>query len=140
MGALPTVDDMTPLVHTQTPSPRRRHRRTALLTLVAVLLVVGAAPTLTRLLRAQPDHPVMGTDQITVTDDSFEPSWLQVPTGATVTWTFDDGGRAHNVVGDGWSSAVLEDGAYERTFTAPGTFSYRCTLHWGMTGRIDVTP
>jgi plastocyanin len=58
--------------------------------------------------------------------------------GTAVTWTFDDGGVEHNVVGDGWQSDVQASGTYQRTFTQPGSYPYACTLHVGMDGRVEV--
>ena len=55
-----------------------------------------------------------------------------------MSWAFNDGDRAHNVVADGWSSEVLTSGSYQRTFAVPGSYAYRCTLHMGMDGRVDV--
>jgi plastocyanin len=69
---------------------------------------------------------------------SFTGPVIQIAPGATVTWAFDDDGRPHNVVGDGWSSDVAESGTYRRTFSVLGSYPYRCTLHWGMDGRVEV--
>jgi plastocyanin len=109
-----------------------------LLTLLAVALV-GAAPTVVRLLgNPAAGDPVVGTDAITVQNDAFDPPVIQIKPDTTVTWTFNDGDRAHNVVADGWSSEVLASGSYHHTFTEPGSYAYRCTLHMGMDGRVDV--
>ena len=132
---------MTSLLETPSPAPLRRRRRVVTFALLALLVValVGAAPTVIRLLgNPAAGDPVVGTDAITVQNDAFDPPALQVKPGTTVTWTFNDGGRAHNVVADGWSSEVLASGSYHHTFTEPGSYAYRCTLHWGMDGRVDV--
>jgi plastocyanin len=110
----------------------------ALLALLVVALV-GAAPTVFRLLsNPAAGDPAVGSDAITVQNDAFDPPAIQIEPGTTVTWTFNDGDRAHNVVAESWSSEVLASGSYRNTFTAPGSYAYRCTLHWGMDGRVDV--
>lgn len=74
---------------------------------------------------------------IVVVDNDFEPGDLEVAVGDTVTWVWD--GRApHNVVGEGFDSGVQSDGTFEHTFEEPGTYSYECTLHGGMTGEVTV--
>ena len=79
----------------------------------------------------------MDTDAITVHNDAFDPPVIQVKPGTTVSWTFDDADRAHNVVGDGWSSEVFTSSSYHHAFTEPGSYAYRCTLQFGMDG-VDV--
>jgi hypothetical protein len=52
--------------------------------------------------------------------------------GSEVTWTWR-GGTQHNVTfedGNG-SSSSQTSGTHDRTFSATGTFRYRCTLHSG---------
>jgi plastocyanin len=71
---------------------------------------------------------------------SFNPSSLTVPVNATVTWTNKDG-MTHNVTSDsGWfaSGNINQGGTYSHQFTSTGTFTYRCTIHAGMTGKIIV--
>lgn len=123
-------------------APTRRRRRVVISTLVAMLVVllVAATPTVMRLVRdPAAGEPVVGVDHVAVRNDAFDPPVIQIESGTTVTWTFDDGNRAHNVVGDGWLSEVLAAGEYQHTFTEPGSYPYTCTLHWGMNGRVEVT-
>lgn len=43
--------------------------------------------------------------------------------------------------GPTWSSGVLPTGgSYQRTFTEVGSWNYRCTIHSGMTGVVNVDP
>lgn len=79
---------------------------------------------------------------ITVTDFRFQPLSLQVPVGTRVTWTFR-GQAEHQVVGnfngEEIASAVMRSGNFEREFTEPGTFSYRCGVHGdAMSGIVTV--
>ena len=129
--------------HTDRPTPHRRRRRRRILATVAAIVVVLAfivmLPALARLIDdPAASEPVAGVHSVTVRDDAFAPPVIQVRPGTTVTWTFDDAGTDHNVVGDGWQSDVLAAGTYERTFSRTGSYAYTCTLHLGMDGRVDV--
>jgi plastocyanin len=80
------------------------------------------------------------TGEVVVKDNRFDPVAVEVPAGATVTWSFQDGAVPHDVVGDGWASGdPASKGTFRHTFDRPGTYDYRCTLHGGMDGRVVVT-
>jgi plastocyanin len=74
-------------------------------------------------------------------DFAFEPPDLTVATGATVTWTNDDGiGHTVSATDRSFTSSELQQGAtYEVTFTAPGPHTYICAIHPDMVGTITVT-
>ncbi len=80
--------------------------------------------------------------QVVLKNISFTPSTLTVPTGTTVTWSWQDGVTSHNVTSQGKlrfkSSPTQQKGTYKVTFTKAGTYKYVCTLHYGMTGKIVV--
>lgn len=87
-----------------------------------------------------PDGPaVTGVREVTVDAMKYTPRVLKVPAGATVTWNFTDGDTPHDVKGDGFKSDVLRSGSFTHTFATPGDYTYRCTLHPQMTGRVIVT-
>jgi len=71
---------------------------------------------------------------------SFTPTTLTVKPGTQITWTNGDD-IPHNVVSDNQSfkSKVL-DTDEKFTFTAdkPGTYSYYCSIHPKMTGKVVV--
>jgi hypothetical protein len=46
---------------------------------------------------------------------------------------FDQCGAHH-----GWDSGVQSEGTFSHTFSSAGSFYYRCDLHFGMWGRVDV--
>ena len=84
--------------------------------------------------------PVTGVTQVAAKDNRFSPAAIQVPAGTAVTWTFEDGLIPHDVKGDSFSSGEpRRDASFTHTFDQPGTYSYRCSLHDGMTGRVVVT-
>jgi plastocyanin len=76
-----------------------------------------------------------------VYDNEFVPSSLTVTAGTTVTWEFHGSYSSHNVTFDNGSGASpdLMTGTYTRTFSAVGTFPYRCRIHGAaMSGSIVV--
>ena len=83
--------------------------------------------------------PAMGSST-TVTDSgaNWVPSTVQIHVGDDVKWNwtgfhnvaFDDGAR---------SGSPTSGGSFERTFTTSGAFTYRCEVHGGMTGAVNVT-
>jgi len=84
------------------------------------------------------ENPV-STNAVTVADNTFTPSSIQVAPGTTVTWTWASGASSHNVTfTDGTRSADRSSGTFTRTFSTAGTFSYTCTLHGGMNGSVLV--
>jgi plastocyanin len=79
----------------------------------------------------------VATSSISVQDNSFEPEAAEIAAGEAVTWTWE-GDADHNVVGDGFQSAVQSEGTFAQQFDLPGTYTYRCTLHAGMEGSVNV--
>jgi len=84
----------------------------------------------------------VATTSVSVGDTFFNPPHIVVTSAATVTWTFS-GSFAHNVT---FTSTVIADspdqtsGMFATAMpSAPGTYSYSCTLHPGlMTGSVLV--
>lgn len=90
-----------------------------------------------------PSAPPAGSAAtVTTPNSTFSPADVSIPTGGTVTWQFS--GTRHNVVFQGAAPVGgnipdQDPGAsVSRTFTAPGSYSYFCARHSGMTGRITV--
>lgn len=81
--------------------------------------------------------------QVTIKNFRFSPSVLTVPPGATVTWTNQDE-EPHTVVssdGERIQSKALETNqSFNYTFAHLGSYSYFCSVHPMMTGRIIVKP
>lgn len=87
---------------------------------------------------------------------SFSPEKLTVPAGTKVTWyasdsightvttgTFEDGpdGLRTSETPDGVIDEPLRKGKdVSYTFAKPGTYSYYCSIHKGMSGVVEVTP
>jgi plastocyanin len=83
--------------------------------------------------------PVTGVTEVVVKNMKYSPAVIEVPAGTTVTWRFQDSGTPHDVKGDGFQSEVMREGTFSHTFSTPGTYDYKCTLHSQMTGRVIVT-
>ena len=95
-------------------------------------------------------NPVVNGNTVTLMDNnSFSPSNLGASVGQTVTWKWGacvgdgySGCVSHNVTFDDGSnvaSATQSQGEFARTFTAPGTYNYHCTIHGaGMAGQVVV--
>jgi plastocyanin len=82
---------------------------------------------------------------VSMKDDFFEPKRVQVDPGDTVTWT-NLGSSAHTATSRTGAPAPFDSGekdplqAFAFTFTAPGRYSYLCTIHFGMVGVVQVGP
>jgi plastocyanin len=73
---------------------------------------------------------------------AFNPSPAKIAQGGTITFAF--GSVAHNVYFDVVAGAPADipgnnaSASVSRTFMTPGTYSYSCHIHPGMTGTIVV--
>ena len=84
----------------------------------------------------------MGAVNVDIKDFSFQPAEVKVKVGDTVVWKQVDT-VAHTVtVVDGpesFDSGLLEHGqTFSYTFTKPGEYSYKCTPHPKMRGKVIV--
>jgi plastocyanin len=117
---------------------------------LAILVVLGCGGGSTEPERRSGNTPPPAGG-ITVFNDRFAPDTKIVAPGVPVQWGWNTctgaggygGGEtcvAHNVTfADGNSSTTQEVGSFTRSFTAPGTYDYRCTLHpTFMTGTVRV--
>ena len=82
------------------------------------------------------------TMEVKIDNFSFGPVTLTVPVGTTVTWTNRDD-IPHTVVSTDdsktFKSKVLDtDEKFSFTFGKAGTYSYFCSIHPKMTGKVIV--
>ena len=119
-------------------SKRSLSRRTKIAVGALLLLVLlGGGSALLLRSALDPGAAVTGVTEVTLRNDAFHPAAIEVPAGTTVTWRWD-GQEQHNVVGDGFQSPTQVDGEFAHTFSEPGTYAYRCTLHFLMRGEVIV--
>jgi len=78
-----------------------------------------------------------GTAHVKVADNVFKGKTVTIRKGSSVKWTWV-GANPHNVTFRGFHSKTFVKGSYSHTFRKTGSFSYRCTIHSGMTGKIVV--
>ena len=128
-------------------------RRPAFL-LIGALLLTGCS---TGEMAASPDT-ASTADGVSVGTGllSFDPEEATVKAGQTVTWVAGDGIRHVLVQGsyelgdDGLRTTQTDDKAFNltltkkgqkvsHTYSKPGTFTYYCTVHFGMNGAVRVT-
>jgi amicyanin len=81
-----------------------------------------------------------GGAEVKIDNFTFTPETITVPAGTQVTWTNHDD-IPHNIVSEDKSikSKVLDtDEKFSFTFTSPGTYSYFCSIHPKMKGKVVV--
>ncbi len=123
-------------------TPFLRHLNTGAL---AVTMFVGLAllsSTHGKDSQTRESAPVKATKtEVAIDNFSFSPNALTVSVGATVTWTNHD--NVPHVVSSADNqfkkSNVLKTGqGFSHTFATTGTYSYFCSIHPRMTGKIIV--
>ena len=108
-------------------------------TFVVFLLLMGAFFELGGK-TASAESTTSGASAVKIDNFSFTPATITVAAGTTVTWTNSDD-IPHTVVSDdkSFKSKPLDtDEKFTYTFSKPGTYSYFCSLHPKMTGKIVV--
>jgi plastocyanin len=97
-------------------------------------------------LRAQPQTAAKAAGEsahryeVKISDFSFQPAVLKVPTGSVVIWTNEDE-EPHTVVStdNAFKSRALDtDETFSFTFEKAGTYKYFCSVHPRMVGIIQV--
>src|SRR5437660_12824517 len=103
--------------------------------IIAIVLLVAGSPTVTA-----NDQPSAANAEVKIDNFVFGPQTITVPIGATVTWTNKDDIPHTSVSTEGvFKSKVLDtDEKFIYTFTKAGTYSYYCTIHPKMTGKVVV--
>ena len=105
--------------------------------LIVWLVAVGSSP---KSFAATPDEKSPSEAAVKIDNFSFSPATITVPAGTTIRWTNRDD-IPHNVVSDEktFKSKVLDtDQEFTFTFSKPGTYSYFCSIHPHMTGKVVV--
>jgi plastocyanin len=124
----------------QRHSPARRHRTgaPALLFALSIVLLATTAPFAGR--EAQPAGRSAGrTHTVIIEGMRFTPQNLTVHRGDRVTWVNKDL-FPHTVTAAGKfdSRQIAPGDSWTYTARKAGEYDYVCTLHVGMTGRLEV--
>jgi plastocyanin len=103
--------------------------------MIAALLLLAGSPRV----RAN-DQASAAKAEVKIDNFVFGPQTVTVPVGATVTWTNKDDIPHTTVSTDGvFKSKVMDtDEKFSYTFAKAGTYSYYCSVHPKMTGKIVV--
>jgi plastocyanin len=126
-------------------------------TVAAMLLVVlgvagcsGSQSGMPAIAKASAATPAVGTmprnasaavHVIAIKDFAFEPATLSISAGSKVTWTNRDEEPHLVVSADAQfhaSPALDTDDSYAAVFAKPGTYTYFCSIHPHMVGKIIV--
>ena len=102
---------------------------------IAIVLLVTGSPVVTA-----SDQPSAANAAVSIDNFVFGPQTITVPVGATVTWTNKDDIPHTTVSTDGvFKSKVMDtDEKFSFKFTKAGTYSYFCSVHPKMTGKVVV--
>ena len=108
--------------------------------LVVILPLALAAVLILHPTRAKSDDTKASPAQVSVDNFSFGPDMLTVPVNSTVTWVNKDDVPHVIASNDGLfkSKALDTDDKYSYTFSKAGTYSYYCSIHPKMLGKIVV--
>ncbi len=101
---------------------------------IAMLLLVESSSVTAN------DQPSAANAAVKIDNFVFGPQTITVPVGTTVTWTNSDDIPHTAVSTDGvFKSKVMDtDEKFSYTFTKAGTYSYYCSVHPKMTGKVVV--
>jgi plastocyanin len=70
----------------------------------------------------------------------FSPPQAEVTAGEEVLWSWIGPDRNHSVTSDAGQASQAADKGFVHRFTTPGTYTYHCTVHDQMHGKIVVDP
>ena len=106
----------------------------------AVALVLVSVAVILYSTRAKAEETKPSTTEVRVDNFSFGAETLTVRTNTTVTWVNKDDVPHVIASNDGVfkSKALDTDEQYSYTFTKAGTYSYYCSIHPKMVGKIVV--
>jgi len=107
---------------------------------VSVVVLIASIVFLARTSSVSVNAEQAASPNVKIDNLSFGPATLTVSAGTTVTWTNGDD-IPHTVVSTESafkSKAVDTDEKFSYTFAKPGTYSYFCSIHPKMTGKVVV--
>jgi plastocyanin len=123
-------------------SPILKHLNTGTLAIAMFVALALLSSTQGKDSQTRESAPVKATKtEVAIENFRFSPNTLTLSVGATVTWVNHD--NVPHVVSSADNqfkkSTVLKSGhSFSHTFVTTGTYSYFCSIHPRMTGKIIV--
>lgn len=77
---------------------------------------------------------------VSIANMAYTPATITVSAGTKITWMNNDN-MTHTVTADDESfdsGNIAPGSSFSRTFSVKGTFSYHCTIHPNMLGKVVV--
>ncbi len=111
---------------------------------IVIILVVGGYFIITNQPASAPvgsgNNKVNTPNTVNIQNFAFNPETVTVNKGDTVTWTNNDSATHHIVADDGsFDLGNQTNGStVKQKFDASGTFSYHCSIHPTMVGKVIV--
>lgn len=100
---------------------------------------VSGASTKPAVVKPTAARPTVITAKVKISNFLYKPKTLTIVAGTKVTWKNLDS-TGHTATFAAFGSPILGTGAtWSHKFPTVGTFSYHCTLHIEMTGKVVVT-
>jgi plastocyanin len=118
--------------------PKARPRALAISIALVLGLVAGVGAALAAIPAAPP--ATASAPVVTIGNFTFGPMTITVPVGAQVTWVnADDVPHTVVAVDNSFRSRPIDsDERFTFTFAKPGVYSYFCSLHPRMVGKVIV--
>jgi plastocyanin len=107
---------------------------------IAAVAIIIAAATARAFSTTATQEKTGAETAVKIDSFTFSPVTVTILAGSTVRWTNHDD-IPHNVVSEDKSfksKNMHADENFSYTFTKPGTYSYFCSIHPKMTGKIVV--
>ena len=123
-------------------TPFLRHLNTGTLAIFLFVALASLTSIPGREVETKGSIPIeVGKNEIAIADFSFSPKMFIVPAGATVTWINHD--TVPHVISSAdnqfQKSPPSQPGqSFSNTFATRGSYSYFCSIHPRMTGKIIV--
>jgi len=120
------------------------HTRLMIVPLAAAILACGGSSDSTGPGGGGGGATPVASTTVSMVSSTFSPRNIIVAKGATVTWTNTDAGTSHNATFEAAAGSIKTNdfsGGAAASLVMPataGTYTYRCTLHNGMTGSVQV--
>lgn len=105
---------------------------------VAVLAAIAVAAAGAIPAAALSGAHAAGSHTVALRHNKYLPGTVSINRGDSVTWVWQDGGVLHNVIARSFQSRTVRHGTFTVRFTRSGTYSYTCTVHAHMNGKVIV--